>query len=123
MFQWHRRSAEKRGLARRFGLESAAFAIGKPCESVIPGSQMRDVITQGRPILLDMQDTPKEPLVVMRLPILFAVFLTFVVGRMLNRPPVISALARGTRRLGQCIEHDVMLVLKNIHKAQFILVP
>lgn len=38
---------------------------------------------------------------VMRLPILFAVFLTFAVGRMLNRPTVLSALARGTRRLGQ----------------------
>ena len=38
---------------------------------------------------------------VMRLPILFAVFITFAVGRMLNRPPVLSALARGTRRLGQ----------------------
>ena len=55
--------------ARRFGLEDASAAIGQPCESVIPGSQMRDVITQGRPILLDMLDTPKEPLVVMRLPI------------------------------------------------------
>ena len=38
---------------------------------------------------------------VMRLPIFFAIFLTFAVGRMLNRPPVLSALARGTRRLGQ----------------------
>ncbi|PYY78199.1 sigma-54-dependent Fis family transcriptional regulator [Pseudomonas sp. TKO26] len=55
--------------ARRFGLESAAFAIGKPCESVIPGSLLREVVRSGRPILLDMQDTPKEPLVVMRLPI------------------------------------------------------
>lgn len=55
--------------ARRFGLESAAGAIGKPCESVIPGSLLREVVRSGRPILLDMQDTPKEPLVVMRLPI------------------------------------------------------
>ncbi|PNG32036.1 sigma-54-dependent Fis family transcriptional regulator [Pseudomonas protegens] len=55
--------------ARRFGMESAAFAIGKPCESVIPGSLLREVVRTGRPILLDMQDTPKEPLVVMRLPI------------------------------------------------------
>ncbi|MBK5541996.1 sigma 54-interacting transcriptional regulator [Pseudomonas sp. TH05] len=55
--------------ARRFGLESAAFAIGKACESVIPGSLLREVVRTGRPILLDMQDTPKEPLVVMRLPI------------------------------------------------------
>ncbi len=55
--------------ARRFGLESAKKAIGKPCESVIPGSLLREVVRTGRPILLDMQDTPKEPLVVMRLPI------------------------------------------------------
>jgi len=38
---------------------------------------------------------------VMRLPFFFAIFITFAVGRMLNRPPVITALARGTRRLGQ----------------------
>ncbi|SEM48235.1 Transcriptional regulator containing PAS, AAA-type ATPase, and DNA-binding Fis domains [Pseudomonas sp. ok272] len=55
--------------ARRFGLESADVAIGKPCESVIPGSLLREVVRTGRPILLDMQDTSKEPLVVMRLPI------------------------------------------------------
>ncbi|MHC8372295.1 sigma-54 interaction domain-containing protein [Pseudomonas sp. MDT1-85] len=55
--------------ARRFGLDSAAGAIGRACESVIPGSLLRDVVRTGRPILLDMQDTPKEPLVVMRLPI------------------------------------------------------
>ena len=55
--------------AKRFGLESAQVAIGKACESVIPGSLLREVVRSGRPILLDMQDTPKEPLVVMRLPI------------------------------------------------------
>ncbi|MNS77590.1 Formate hydrogenlyase transcriptional activator [compost metagenome] len=55
--------------ARRFGLQSAQVAIGKPCESVIPGSLLREVVRTGRPILLDMQDTSKEPLVVMRLPI------------------------------------------------------
>jgi transcriptional regulator with PAS, ATPase and Fis domain len=55
--------------ARRFGLQSAQDAIGKPCESVIPGSLLREVVRTGRPILLDMQDTSKEPLVVMRLPI------------------------------------------------------
>ncbi len=36
---------------------------------MIPGSLLREVVRTGRPILLDMQDTPKEPLVVMRLPI------------------------------------------------------
>jgi transcriptional regulator with PAS, ATPase and Fis domain len=55
--------------AKRFGLPSAEDAIGKACESVIPGSLLREVVRTGRPILLDMQDTPKEPLVVMRLPI------------------------------------------------------
>jgi len=55
--------------ARRFGLEDAASVIGQPCESVIPGSLMREVVNNGRPILLDMLDTPKEPLVVMRLPV------------------------------------------------------
>jgi len=39
--------------------------------------------------------------ILLRLPILFAVFLTFAVGRMLNRPPVLAALARAARRLGQ----------------------
>lgn len=55
--------------ARRFGLGDAASAIGQPCESVIPGSLMREVLANGRPILLDMLDTPKDPLVVMRLPV------------------------------------------------------
>jgi transcriptional regulator with PAS, ATPase and Fis domain len=55
--------------ARRFGLADAASAIGQPCETVIPGSLMREVVINGRPILLDMLDTAKEPLVVMRLPI------------------------------------------------------
>ncbi|MFZ0154932.1 sigma-54 interaction domain-containing protein [Pseudomonas sp.] len=55
--------------ARRFGLDDAASVIGQPCESVIPGSLMREVVSNGRPILLDMLDTPKEPLVVMRLPV------------------------------------------------------
>ncbi|MDH0301552.1 MULTISPECIES: sigma 54-interacting transcriptional regulator [unclassified Pseudomonas] len=55
--------------ARRFGLTDAARAIGQPCEAVIPGSLMREVVSNGKPILLDMLDTPNEPLVVMRLPI------------------------------------------------------
>jgi hypothetical protein len=37
----------------------------------------------------------------MRLPMVLAIFLTFAVGRMLTHPPVLAALARGTRRLGQ----------------------
>ncbi|MFB4390654.1 MULTISPECIES: sigma-54 interaction domain-containing protein [unclassified Pseudomonas] len=55
--------------ARRFGLADAASAIGQACEAVIPGSLMREVVSNGKPILLDMLDTAKEPFVVMRLPI------------------------------------------------------
>ncbi|EPJ88193.1 sigma54 specific transcriptional regulator [Pseudomonas sp. CFII64] len=55
--------------ARRFGLEDPSAALGQPCEKVIPGSLLRQVATNGRPILLDMMDTAKDPLVVMRLPI------------------------------------------------------
>ena len=55
--------------ARRFGLQDASVALGQPCEKVIPGSLLRQVATNGRPILLDMMDTAKDPLVVMRLPI------------------------------------------------------
>ncbi|MBX9754364.1 MAG: PAS domain-containing protein, partial [Pseudomonadaceae bacterium] len=53
--------------ARRFGLANAEAAIGQPCESVIPGSLLREVVSSGQPILLDMLDTPNDPLVVMRL--------------------------------------------------------
>ncbi|QXG43411.1 sigma-54 interaction domain-containing protein [Pseudomonas viridiflava] len=55
--------------ARRFGLQDPTLAIGQPCESVIPGSLLRQVASNGQPILLDMMDTAKDPLVVMRLPI------------------------------------------------------
>jgi len=55
--------------ARRFGLQNPAFAIGQPCENVIPGSLLRQVANNGQPILLDMMETTKDPLVVMRLPI------------------------------------------------------
>ncbi|WP_122875234.1 sigma-54 interaction domain-containing protein [Pseudomonas viridiflava] len=55
--------------ARRFGLQDPMLAIGQPCENVIPGSLLRQVASNGQPILLDMMDTAKDPLVVMRLPI------------------------------------------------------
>ncbi|WP_110951224.1 sigma-54 interaction domain-containing protein [Pseudomonas bohemica] len=55
--------------ARRFGLEDPDRAVGQPCEKVIPGSLLREVASNGQPILLDMMDTAKDPLVVMRLPI------------------------------------------------------
>lgn len=55
--------------AKRFGLKSADDAIGQPCEQVIANSLLRQVVRNDQPILLDIQDTPKGPLVVMRLPI------------------------------------------------------
>ncbi|VVN75346.1 sigma-54 interaction domain-containing protein [Pseudomonas proteolytica] len=55
--------------AKRFGLKSADQAIGQPCEQVISNSLLRQVVRSDQPILLDIQDTPKGPLVVMRLPI------------------------------------------------------
>ncbi|WP_122853384.1 sigma-54 interaction domain-containing protein [Pseudomonas viridiflava] len=55
--------------ARRFRLQDPMLAIGQPCENVIPGSLLRQVASNGQPILLDMMDTAKDPLVVMRLPI------------------------------------------------------
>ena len=55
--------------ARRFGLDSPEQAIGKPCETVIPGSLLREVVSTGKPMLLDMLDTPDSPVVVMRLPV------------------------------------------------------
>ncbi|SHM63812.1 Transcriptional regulator containing PAS, AAA-type ATPase, and DNA-binding Fis domains [Pseudomonas asturiensis] len=55
--------------ARRFGLQDPTLAIGQPCENVIPGSLLRQVARDGQPILLDMMDTARDPLVVMRLPI------------------------------------------------------
>jgi transcriptional regulator with PAS, ATPase and Fis domain len=55
--------------AHRFGLESSAQALGRPVEEVIAASRMREVVESGKPILLDIMDTPKKPLVVIRLPL------------------------------------------------------
>lgn len=55
--------------AQRFGLDSAEQAVGRPVEQVIPGSLMREVVSSGRPMLLDILDMTKDPLVVMRVPI------------------------------------------------------
>ncbi|MDN6860298.1 sigma 54-interacting transcriptional regulator [Pseudomonas sp. CAN2814] len=55
--------------AQRFGLDSAEQAVGRPVEQVIPGSLMREVVSSGRPMLLDILDMAKDPLVVMRVPI------------------------------------------------------
>jgi transcriptional regulator with PAS, ATPase and Fis domain len=54
---------------RRLGIGGTAEAIGRPVEEVIPHSLMRDVVTGGRPIMLDIMEVGSESLVVTRLPL------------------------------------------------------
>lgn len=51
------------------GLKNADEALGRPVEEVIPSSRMREVVQNGRPILLDIMMIRDQPLVVMRIPI------------------------------------------------------
>ena len=53
----------------RLGIADPAAAIGLPIEQVIPNSLMRQVITSGRPIILDIMDFGDESFVVNRLPL------------------------------------------------------
>ncbi len=55
--------------ALRLGAISAADAIGREIEEVIPNSLMREVVTSGQPILLDLLETPDATFVVTRIPI------------------------------------------------------
>ncbi|MEI5999733.1 sigma 54-interacting transcriptional regulator [Paraburkholderia bengalensis] len=55
--------------AARFGFADPQQAIGRDCEAVIPNSLMREVVMTGKPILLDVLETDREPLVVTRLPL------------------------------------------------------
>jgi transcriptional regulator with PAS, ATPase and Fis domain len=55
--------------AARFGFSDPQQAIGRDCEAVIPNSLMREVVMTGKPILLDILETDREPLVVTRLPL------------------------------------------------------
>ncbi|MDE1180332.1 sigma 54-interacting transcriptional regulator [Paraburkholderia sp.] len=55
--------------AARFGFADPQQAIGRDCEAVIPNSLMREVVKSGKPILLDIMETDREPLVVTRLPL------------------------------------------------------
>ncbi|AOY97048.1 sigma-54-dependent Fis family transcriptional regulator [Cupriavidus sp. USMAA2-4] len=55
--------------AARFGFTDPRDAIGRDCEAVIPNSLMREVVTSGEPILLDILESGRDPLVVTRLPI------------------------------------------------------
>jgi transcriptional regulator with PAS, ATPase and Fis domain len=51
------------------GLERADQALGRPIESVIPNSLMRQVVETGEPILLDIMDVGNQSFVVTRLPL------------------------------------------------------
>jgi transcriptional regulator with PAS, ATPase and Fis domain len=55
--------------AARFGFSDPQQAVGRDCEAVIPNSLMREVVKTGKPILLDIMETDREPLVVTRLPL------------------------------------------------------
>ena len=55
--------------AARFGKIFAADAIGLPVEKVIPSSLMRQVVTTGQPILLDLLETATVTFVVTRIPL------------------------------------------------------
>lgn len=55
--------------ATRLGAISATDAVGRPVEEVIPGSLMRQVVTSGQPILLDLLETPDATFVVSRIPL------------------------------------------------------
>lgn len=55
--------------ATKLGASSAADAIGKEVEEVIPNSLMRTIVNTGEPILLDLMETPGATFVVMRIPI------------------------------------------------------
>jgi transcriptional regulator with PAS, ATPase and Fis domain len=54
---------------KRLGVADPAAAIGKPVESILPNSLMRDVVETGRPIMLDIMDFGEESFVVVRLPL------------------------------------------------------
>lgn len=55
--------------ATRLGASSAAEAIGHPIEEIIPSSLMRQVVTSGQPILLDLMETSNTTFVVTRIPL------------------------------------------------------
>lgn len=55
--------------ARRFGLREPRQAFGRHVEEIIPNSRMREVVTSGQPIPLDILDVPDKPLVVTRMPL------------------------------------------------------
>ncbi len=54
---------------KRLGLKSAADALGREVEEVIPNSLMREVVRTGEPILLDIMPFGGESFVVTRMPL------------------------------------------------------
>lgn len=55
--------------ATRLGAISAANAVGRNIEEVIPNSLMRQVVTTGQPLLLDLLETSDTTFVVTRIPL------------------------------------------------------
>ncbi len=55
--------------ATRLGAISASNAVGRNVEDVIPNSLMRQVVTTGQPVLLDLLETPETTFVVTRIPL------------------------------------------------------
>jgi transcriptional regulator with PAS, ATPase and Fis domain len=51
------------------GLKNPDEALGRAVEDVIPNSRMREVISNGKPILLDIMMIRDQPMVVMRIPL------------------------------------------------------
>ena len=54
---------------RHLGIADPGSVIGLPVEQVIPNSLMRQVVTRGKPIMLDIMEFGSESFVVMRLPV------------------------------------------------------
>ncbi len=54
---------------KRLGLRTAADALGREVEEVIPNSLMRQVVVTGEPILLDIMEFGAESFVVTRMPL------------------------------------------------------
>jgi transcriptional regulator with PAS, ATPase and Fis domain len=51
------------------GLKSPDEALGRAVEEIIPNSRMREVVHNGKPILLDIMMIRDQPMVVMRIPL------------------------------------------------------
>ncbi|HEY6895852.1 MAG TPA: sigma 54-interacting transcriptional regulator [Rhodocyclaceae bacterium] len=54
---------------KRLGIADPEAVIGRSVEEIIPNSLMREVVSSGKPIMLDIMDFGSESFVVMRLPV------------------------------------------------------